>query len=227
MNQDETAILQLRPATLFDFVFQGGFSSPEEANQVDIIQSRQLFHDAVAEAVRAREVEIEITEFMPDELAESGKAGAVAVFYDLVAADLASGDSISRQILAQATVEVLKGIFSSLRRRLSEAQVRLDNGSAPRVVDGQIIQDICLDHASEVHAELRPSRALRLRPVGPESVTSLQDRVYTVVVGCESGELIYVIDDQLRPQSLIRATGNEYRLLETVTLSIWYELPRE
>lgn len=220
MTDTRMDLVTLQPACLFGLNYKPSDLEPEATNQLDLDLSQRLFHDAfndgARQAAKAHSVRIEVRakQFMPDELAGTGRGGAVSGAFELLQLAIGPDGELLRDIASQVIASWIELSVGNIKTRLSAEGGILTEGSAPHFKPRAALA-LCENHARTVLLESPVGDGQILEPVVKISETSTLARSTTIVIRLGEGELVYVIDHLLRAQSIVRVTSNEMTLLDT------------
>lgn len=195
--------------------------SPEEANQRDVDESRTLmvrsYEEAFTKASQKHGIlaHLEFHQFVPDEIAESGRGGAVSVTFDFVRVVVESG----------VPVDIVVNLISDF---LSEAAKTLpsvvrgpdpDSKRSLRRFTAICVEKMCIQHAQRMNKghQVHDSQILK-----NPSQTSISNNVYVVTVGLGVKEITYIVGNDGEPQSIVETTQSKIRLLSTDEWREWF-----
>lgn len=198
---------------------------PEDANQRDIDESRILMEQAFERAVQAANKEygtdanVEFERFVPDEVAKSGRGGAVQGVWEIARLVIDSG--VPAGVLSGFITHVLVQYGRELASGLVLADTLHDSSrNAPlrRYTEDGIVA-YCEQHAKRLYPglQLRSARVLE-RP----SKTSVSNEPFVVSVGLGEKELLYTIGPDGDPHSIVEIRQGETRSVSTDEWHKWY-----
>ena len=195
--------------------------SPEEANQRDIDESRTLmvraYEEAVEDVSRKHGVpaRLEFHRFVPDEIADSGRGGAVSGIFEFVSIVVDTGVTadILVNLISDSIVEAAKVLLSIARMPESNREPR------PRRYTSNSIEAMCIQHAHRVNEGLQVYQSQILKN---PSQTSISNGVYVVTVGFWEKEITYIVGNDGEPQAIVETSRTEIRLLSTDEWHEWY-----
>ncbi len=195
--------------------------SPEEANQRDIDESRTLMFRAYEEAFENASrkhgfpTRLEFHQFVPDELADSGRGSAVSGIFEFVRVVVDSdvpGDVLVN-LISDSLFEAAKVLLSTAKMPESDGEPR------PRRYTADGIEAMCSQHAHRVNKQLPVYQSQILKN---PSQTSISKGEYVVTVDLGEKEITYIVGNDGEPQAIVETSRSEIRRLSTDEWHEWY-----
>lgn len=223
MESTQISLVILKPSCFYGLVEKiSGQVRPEEANQRDLDQSRELLISAYQEVARSIagkygvEIGLQTHPFVPDEFVGTGQGGGTSAAWELV--ELVVDSRLPGDVLAMVAAEFIVEGAKGLVQKIRKEGITQNLNSLPNCTPHGILA-MCIDHANRrFPGEMSQQAVLLHEP----SKTSSNRRVTVVAIGLRERELIYTIAENLDPISIVETTAQTIRLLPVDEWRDWY-----